>query len=100
MVVRGEQAVRAAPSVDARVIGSRAGGEEVIADEVRADGSWLRISSSLDTREGYELYDRDRGHAWMLIRDGGEEADAGELLREVAVLDSDAVGEETAVECS
>ena len=88
--------VRDEPTREARIVGARATGDAVIADEVRPDG-WARVSRALDTREGYELYDHEAVHqAWMLLRDD----DAGELLREVEVLDGrdDAAAE--CVDCS
>ena len=74
--------MRDGPSLNAKLAGARAAGDEVIVDEVRPDG-WARVSRLLDTREGYELYHHERiAEKWMPIRS----ADGGELMREV-VLD-------------
>ena len=106
VVCNGPLPVHDAPSRDAKVVGTRAMGDETIADEVRLDG-WVCISRLLDTREGYELYDmereqgtrytvqgttttrpcsleREHQQAWMPTHD----ADGGELLREME-LDQD-----------
>ena len=72
---------------------TRAVGDEVMTDEVRADG-WVRICNLHDTREAYELYNHERAHQrkWMLVRSD----DAGEMMREV-VLDGDGEVAEEAV---
>jgi hypothetical protein len=90
--------VHEAPSLNARVIGARAAGDAVIAEEVSTDGAWLRVSCTLDTREGYELYDHERARqAWMCARD---DEHAGELLMCEVVLDTLVNCEEIAIECS
>ena len=73
-VVSDEAAVRAEPSHDAKIIAPpRAMDDEVIVEEVSLenDHEWVRISPSLDTREGYELYDIEIGRrqAWILASD-------------------------------
>lgn len=77
-------AVRDAPTRSAAIAGARKTGDEVIVDEVTADG-WVRVSRELDTWAGYQNY-RDDAAAkdlWMLIRAD----DVGELLREVVLDD-------------
>ena len=74
-------AVRSGPSREARLVGGMGTGDEVIVDEVRADG-WVRLSPTLDAYAGYERYDALRQPMWMLTAAD----DVGELLREV-VLD-------------
>jgi hypothetical protein len=73
-------AVRAGPSRSAPIAGARRTGDEVIVEEVTADG-WVRVSNALDTQAGYQQYEPSK-ERWMLI----EAADVGVLLREL-VLD-------------
>ena len=66
--------MRAEPSHDAKIIAPpRAMDDEVIVEEVSLenDHEWVRISPSLDTREGYELYDTEIGRrqAWIVASD-------------------------------
>ena len=86
--------VRAEPSRNAAIAGSRTQGDEILVDEVRVDG-WVRLSD-LDTYAGYQAGGCSAGHdepsgkpekpreMWMLIRAD----DVGELLQEV-ILDGD-----------
>ena len=78
-------AIRDGPSRSANIAGARSTGDEVIAEEVTADG-WVRVSRELDTYAGYQHYDASKP-LWMLIHAD----DVGELMREV-VLDGN--GEE------
>ena len=73
--------VRAEPSRTAAIVGVRAVGDEVIAEEVSDDG-WVRLSRELDTYAGYRHFDNCGKPMYMLIRAD----DVGELMREV-VLD-------------
>ena len=73
--------VRAEPSRTAAIVGVRAVGDEVIAEEVSIDG-WARLSRELDTYAGYRHFDNCGKPMYMLIRAD----DVGELMREV-VLD-------------
>jgi hypothetical protein len=77
---QGRMPVRAEPSRDAPLAGSRAMGDEVIAEEVRGDG-WVRLSSSLDTYAGYENHSASGAAMWMLTH----AEDVGQLLEEVPI---------------
>ena len=73
--------LRQAPTRSAEIVGSRSTGDEIIVDEMHADG-WVRLSP-LDTWLGWDRYgDAIDGKAPFMLTSA---PDVGEILREVLV---------------